>query len=92
MVHSTLKIIKLCNKYLEKNKENPTHHYTALTDLIHRMKHDPFPILIHLGEREDYSGVSRGREIVLCCCVRSSRRASYILIHRTSAQRISPKR
>ena len=32
-----------------------------------RMKHDPFPILIHLGEREDYSGVSRGREIVLCC-------------------------
>ena len=70
---------------------NPTHHYYS-PYRPYRMKHDPFPILIHLGEREDYSGVSRGREIVLCCCVPSSRRASYILIHRTSAQRISPKR
>ena len=58
-----------------QSKKYPTHHYYS-PYRPYRMKHDPFPILIHLGEREDYSGVSRGREIVLCCCVPSSRRAS----------------
>ena len=60
---------------------NPTTHHYYSPYRPYRMKHDPFPILIHLGEREDYSGVSRGREIVLCCCVPSSRElATYLYI------------
>ena len=84
--------IQVCNPALQNLHSISPSLLQPSTYRPYRMKHDPFPILIHLGEREDYSGVSRGREIVLCCCVPSSRRASYILIHRTSAQRISPKR
>ena len=75
---------RISTVYQSKTKfwvNNPTTHHYYSPYRPYRMKHDPFPILIHLGEREDYSGVSRGREIVLCCCVPSSRElATYLYI------------